>query len=468
MSTITTRTQPSIISMHSLPDVNTEIKTTQFGDKIKNVTQNERKPHSAFSRITHNLVKLFKFISNISNFISHKSAEKNITQNTPEFKQPKIYTSYQAINKQLSDNLVKWQSVPSGLESSDIRSSLSNGNYTLSQSMPMLSERIDQPEAKTSENKQMSASLPSIAQQSSSTGLVTPISKSSEHVVSSLLGAISQTKLKSVDKNSSPSLNNPINSLKDEKQGIETVMEQLKSRLEKIRDAVAPDDDTNFQKPMNKIQLEIMNERKKYNSEAAVKERAKLDAREEEKVAAALKAESESNLVEPTKEFIAELRLDKNNIPLPPPLPGASINKPSVMTSVKTALQKENNEPKEHSKNYGNLIDELQKRFAGNSITQDTGGKLQVKPGNRFSQEIARLKSQDAQSAEQRKQADAEADARVEKAIKVQAEAAELMKIKAENEAKAKALAEAKERELIANTPRDARNIPVPPPLPSY
>ena len=468
MSTIITRTQPSISSMYSLSNVNTDIKTTQFGDKIKNVTQNEKKPHSTFARITHNLVKVLKFIRNVSNFTNHRSAKMNITETTPEFKQPEIHTPYQAINKQLSDNFVKWQSIPSGLESSEVRSSQFNGNYTLSQSMPTLSERIDQPEAKTSENKLISASLPSIAQQSSSTGLVTPISKSSEPVVSSLLGAISQTKLKSVDKCSSSSLNNPVSSLKDEKQGIATVMEQLKSRLEKIRDAVAPDDDANSQKPMNKIQLEIMNERKKYNSETAVKERAELDAREEEKVAAALKAESESKLVQPTKEFIAELRLDKNNIPLPPPLPGASMNKPSVMTSVKTAPQKANSEPKEHLKNYGNLINELQRRFAGSSITQVTEGKLEVKPGNRFSQEIARLKSQDAQGAERRKQADAEADARVEKAIKAQAEAAELMKIKAEDEAKAKALVEAKERELIANTPRDARNIPVPPPLPSY
>ncbi|KNC09795.1 hypothetical protein AC791_14325 [Klebsiella sp. RIT-PI-d] len=477
MTTITTRTPPSLISMRSLTVITTDIKTTQFGDKIKNVTQNEKKPHGTFARIAHNLGKVLKFIGNISKFNIHKSAEKNITETVSESRRPGIQTPDSPINKPSSNIFTQRQSVSASPDLPKTQHNHIDENFmpkmstihTLSQSMPTLAGRIDQPESKMPEDREMSSSLPSVLQPSSSSDLTSPNLKSPESGVSSLLDAIVQTKLKSnADRHSSSSLNNS-DSLKDEKQGLATVMEQLKSRLDKIRDAVAPDDEVEFQKPMTKIQLEILNERKKYNSEAAVKKRADMDAREEAKVAAALNAESEAKQVQPAKEFIAGLRLDKNSIPLPPPLPEPSTTIPVSMTSVKTAPLKANNSLQEHLKRSG-IIGELKKRFMENSSTQNTREKLEVKPENRFSREIAWLKSQAAQEAEVRKQADAEAeaeaDARVEKAIKAEAEAAELIKIKAEDEAKAKALAEAKESELIAKIPRDERNIPVPPPLP--
>ncbi|CNI94742.1 Uncharacterised protein [Yersinia aldovae] len=191
--------------------------------------------------------------------------------------------------------------------------------------------------------------------------------------------------------------------------------------------------------------------------------RAEAEAKDDARIAKLIKAEitlakeAEINTNARAKQVIVDIKVDNKGVPLPPPLPPLSVGKTSkinlksasqlspiaqhAVASPKTAIS---------DKLISELARELGKRGHGVSNENKASNS-----GNKFAQEIAKLKVQDALEAPKRAEAEAKDDARIAKLINAEIALAQ----EAVNKASAA-------KQAMADIKIDGKGVPVPPPLP--
>ncbi|EMF0717744.1 hypothetical protein V2E67_001916 [Citrobacter freundii] len=309
------------IDEHSIPTA------TKFNEQLKDVNQTSQKPHKSHNIVYKGIRTALHVISAIRILLSHKNTTKDNVQATEHFEKTA------SVRHNLQSDV---------LFSSGIKSSAS--------------PTVEKQTIEKKQNQKGSIPQPPPLPSTSVTQTKTVVS---------LADAIAQAKLKHGQNQDEP---------RPASKELQTdFMAQLKARLSSMD---ATGDDSSTGQPLNKIQQEIAELRKEYQSEAAVQKREESEARMEARVSAAIKAEEEAEAdaraATQVKEFIAEVKHDSKGIPLPPPMPVGLLSTqqgkpqitPTSTAKIATAGKGQYHIDPEIAKKHGGLVNELNALFA--------------------------------------------------------------------------------------------------------
>ncbi|MBJ3591394.1 cell envelope integrity protein TolA [Salmonella enterica subsp. enterica serovar Saintpaul] len=308
-------------------DAQPKSTATKFNEQLKDVNQTSQMPHKKHNFIHKGIRAALHAISAIRILLSHKHTPKDNVQTTERF--GKIGS-------------VRHNSQSDALFSNNVNSASASKPQSIEIAQRQKSS-IPQPPP-----------------------LPLPVNSATPpKAVGSLADAISKANLKHAQH---PDVPVPTN------KGVQVdFMAQLKARLSSMH---ATDDKSNTGKPMNKIQQEIAELKKEYQSPAAVQKREEAEAKMEARVSAAIKAEEDTEAkaqaVAQTKAFVAEVKHDAKGIPLPPPMPVGLLStqqgKPQIppenTAKIKVASKGQYNIDPEMAKKHGSLVSELNALFA--------------------------------------------------------------------------------------------------------
>lgn len=305
-------------------DAQPKSTATKFNEQLKDVNQTSQMPHKKHNFIHKGIRAALHAISAIRILLSHKHTPKDNVQTTEHF--GKIGSvRHNSQSDALFSNRITSASEPQSIEIAQRQKS-----------------SIPQPPP-----------------------LPLPVNSATPpKAVGSLADAISQANLKHAQH-----LDAPVPTSK----GVQVdFMAQLKARLSSMH---ATDDQSHTDKSMNKIQQEIAELKKEYQSPEAVQKREEAEAKMEARVSAAIKAEEDTEAkaqaVAQAKAFVAEVKHDAKGIPLPPPMPVGLLStqgKPQIISEstakIKVASKGQYNIDPEMAKKHGGLVSELNALFA--------------------------------------------------------------------------------------------------------
>lgn len=240
----------------------------------------------------------------------------------------------------------------------------------------------------------------------------------------------------------------------------------LKEKLAERAGGVGMTEGNHTSQTLKPWQVELAKAKAEFANSAP--ERKAAEAKEDKRVADALNAEAAENAkqkaaeAEKASKAPVALKLDVNGVPLPPPPPPPPMNPaPQKFVNISCGMNKmvageqgkKSSEKSVQDAVLGELARKLAERAGNVSVVDITLTDQVLKP---WQLELARVKAEFANSAPERKMAEAKEEARVAAALN--AEAAEKDKQKAVEAEKAK--------RAPVTFKLDANGIPIPPPPP--